>query len=67
MTGKEIKRLRKKFKMKQKDFAQKLGLTSRYWLSKVENGRVPVSKQMTIICELLEKEKRLDIDNVINK
>lgn len=45
MTGLELKKLRKKFQMKQKDMAGKLRVTRNY-ISMVESGKKKISKKM---------------------
>lgn len=56
MTGSEIKKLRLQLKMTQAQFAKELGFARYNWLSEIENGKAPVSKQVVKICEHLQKE-----------
>lgn len=57
ITGEDVKQIRLKERMTQPQFLKIIGMNSQSWLSAIENGRVPVSGRVRIICELLRRKK----------
>lgn len=56
ITGRDIRNLRKRTRMTQTEFAKKIGLSGQWWLSKIENGKAPVSRHLRAAYLLLREK-----------